>query len=116
MPDTATITVLCKNGSIATVHYFANGNKDFPKERIEIFANGAILQLDNFKSLNCFGNAGCKNQSLWAQDKGHAACATEFVKSIENGEPAPIPFAEIYEISRATLVAAGLEETQETPA
>lgn len=116
MPDTATITVLCKNGSIATVHYFANGNKDFPKERIEIFANGAILQLDNFKSLNCFGNAGCKNQSLWAQDKGHAACATEFVKSIENGEPAPIPFAEIYEISRATLVAAGLEETQETTA
>lgn len=108
MPDTASISISFKNGSIGTVHYFANGNKDFPKERIEIFANGGILQIDNFKSLTSFGFAGVKNQSLWAQDKGHSNCSAEFIKAIASGKECPISFAEIYEVSRATLVAAGL--------
>lgn len=109
MPDTATISIAFKNGSIGTVHYFANGNKDFPKERVEIFANGGILQLDNFKSLASYGFAGVKNQSLWAQDKGHSNCSAEFIKAIAEGKACPIPFAEIYEVSKATLLAAGLK-------
>lgn len=112
MPDTASISICFKNGSIGTIHYFANGNKDFPKERIEIFANGGILQVDNFKSLNSFGFAGVKNQSLWAQDKGHSACMAAFIETIASGKESPIPFSEIYEVSRATLLAAGIREPE----
>ncbi len=110
MPDTATITLTFKNGSLGTLNYFANGNKDFPKERIEIFADGGILQLDNFKALNSYGFKGVKKQSLWSQDKGHGNCAASFISSIANGKPCPIPFNEIYEVSKATLLAAGLQE------
>ncbi|MFZ5951181.1 MAG: Gfo/Idh/MocA family protein, partial [Candidatus Rifleibacteriota bacterium] len=113
MPDTATISLSFKNGSIGTVHYFANGNKDFPKERVEIFSNGGILQIDNFKTLTSFGFAGVKNQSLWAQDKGHTNCIGSFIEAIDEGKPAPISFAEIYEVSRATLLAAGLKPDKE---
>ena len=31
-PDTVTITLTCKDGSLGTIHYFANGSKDFAKE------------------------------------------------------------------------------------
>ncbi|GAB4280751.1 MAG: bi-domain-containing oxidoreductase [Candidatus Rifleibacteriota bacterium] len=112
MPDTCSITVSFKNGSIGTVHYFANGNKDFPKERIEIFVNGGIIQVDNFKSINSFGVPGLKKQTLWTQDKGHSNCAAEFVKAIAEGMPTPIPFNEIYEVTSATLLAAGRKPEQ----
>lgn len=109
-PDTLSLTLACRDGSIGTVHYFANGCKDFPKERIEIFSNGRIAQLDNFKSLNFFGWPGAKNQSLWAQDKGQEKCVAEFVNAIETGSDCPIYFAEIIETARITLLAAGMNE------
>lgn len=110
-PDTLSLTLACRDGSIGTVHYFANGCKDFPKERIEIFSNGRIVQLDNFKSLNFFGWPGAKSQSLWAQDKGQEKCVSEFVNSIETGSECPIAFEEIIETAKITLLAAGLSET-----
>lgn len=108
MPDTMTITMTMQNGSIGTVHYFANGSKDFPKERIEVFSAGRILQIDNFKSLHYFGWPGAKNQSLWAQDKGQEACAAAFVRSIEKGLACPIGIDELVEVAGMTLQAGGI--------
>ncbi|OGK08867.1 MAG: dehydrogenase [Candidatus Riflebacteria bacterium GWC2_50_8] len=109
-PDTLSLTLTCRDGSIGTVHYFANGCKDFPKERIEIFSSGRVAQLDNFKSLNFFGWPGAKNQTLWAQDKGQEKCVAEFIDSIENGGECPVAFDEIIETARITLLAAGMSE------
>jgi predicted dehydrogenase len=112
IPDTVTISLACANGSIGTVHYFANGSKDFPKERIELFCAGKIMQIDNFRNLNYYGWSGMRNQSLWTQDKGQTNCVTEFVNAIEKGAACPISIEEIFEVANATLVAAG--NTQET--
>jgi len=106
--DIVTISLGFADGSIGTVHYFSNGNKGFPKERLEIFTGGRILQLNNFKSLVGFGWPNFTQESLWSQDKGHQACAAAFVESIKAGKPSPIPFEEILEVSRATLEAAGV--------
>ena len=35
--DTTSINIKFENGSIGTIHYFANGSKSYPKERLEIF-------------------------------------------------------------------------------
>ena len=35
--DTLSVTLNFADGSLGTIHYFANGNKAFPKERLEIF-------------------------------------------------------------------------------
>jgi predicted dehydrogenase/threonine dehydrogenase-like Zn-dependent dehydrogenase len=101
--DTATIELGFADGSIGTVHYFANGDKAFPKERLEVFAAGSILQLDNFRKLNGFGWKDFKKLSLWRQDKGQTACAAAFLDSLARGVEAPIPFGEIIEVSRATI-------------
>ena len=88
---------------MGTVHYFANGGKAFPKERIEAFGGNGVLQLDNFKSLRGFGWRGFKSQRLWRQDKGQKACAAAFVESIRSGLPAPIPYEEIIEVARVSI-------------
>ena len=69
--DTITILLSFKDGSIANINYFSNGSKKFPKERVELYCNESILQLDNFRSLNGYGWPGFDTMSLRRQDKGH---------------------------------------------
>jgi predicted dehydrogenase len=101
--DTASIQLAFADGSIGTVHYFANGSKAFPKERLEVFVHGRILQLDNFRNLKGFGWPGFKKMNLWRQDKGQVACAAAFVEAIRDGKPSPIPLEELLEVSQVTI-------------
>ncbi len=101
--DTVTLQLSFSDGSIGTVHYFANGSKAFPKERLEVFAAGWVLQLDNFRKLTGFGWPGFSKMNLWRQDKGHKACAQAFVDAIQQGLPSPIPASEIFEVSRVSI-------------
>jgi predicted dehydrogenase/threonine dehydrogenase-like Zn-dependent dehydrogenase len=95
------------DGSIGTVHYFANGPKSFPKERLEVFAGGRALQLDNFRKLTGFGWPGFSKMNLWRQDKGQKACAAAFVRAVETGGESPIPLDELLEVARVSIEAAG---------
>jgi predicted dehydrogenase len=101
--DTVSLQLEFADGSIGTVHYFANGSKAFPKERLEVFAAGRVLQLDNFRRLTGYGWPGFKKMNLWRQDKGQKACAAAFVRAVAQGGPAPIPLAEILEVSRIAI-------------
>jgi predicted dehydrogenase len=91
------------DGSIGTIHYFANGSKAFSKERLEIFVAGRVLQLDNFRKLVGYGWPGFKSMNLWRQDKGQQACAKAFVNAIAQGQPSPIDATELFEVSRVVL-------------
>ena len=93
------------DGSIGTVHYFANGSKAFPKERLEVFAAGKVLQLDNYRKLKAWGIPGFRTRRLLSQDKGQEACCAAFLKAIETGGSPPIPTAEIFEVQRWLLEA-----------
>lgn len=110
--DKATITLSFADGSIGSIHYLANGNKSFPKERLEVFCGGRILVLDNFRKLTGYGWKGFRVEKLWRQDKGHKAEAAEFLRSVEKGLPTPIPFEELVEVTRATFRAAGMIRTK----
>lgn len=105
--DSVSISLGFEDGSIGTVHYLANGSKAFPKERLEVFAAGRVLQLDNFRKLQGFGWPGFNKMNLWRQDKGQKACAAAFIKAIAQGVPAPIPFNEIVEVARVSIEVAG---------
>jgi len=109
--DTASIQLGFADGSIGTIHYFANGSKAFPKERLEVFAGGRVLQLDNFRRLTGFGWPGFRRKKLWRQDKGQKACAAAFVHAVQAGGAPPIPFDEIIEVSRLTIEAAAAART-----
>lgn len=101
--DKATITLTFEDGSFGTVHYLANGHKSFPKERIEVFCAGRVLQLDNFRVLRGFGWPGFRRKRLWRQDKGQIPCVKAFVEAARQGGPSPIPFDELMEVSRVSI-------------
>lgn len=101
--DSFSLSLQFADGSIGSVHYFANGSKAFPKERLEVFAGGGVLQLDNFRRLAGYGWPGFSKMNLWRQDKGQRACAASFVRALREGGPSPIPAEELYEVARTTI-------------
>ena len=105
--DKTTITLSFADGSMGTIHYLANGHKSFPKERLEVFCVGRVLQLDNFRKLRGWGWNGFSKMNLWRQDKGQKACAAAFARAVQQGGPAPIPLEELLEVSRVTIEVAG---------
>jgi len=100
--DKSIITLNFDDGSIASIHYLANGSSQFPKERIEVFSSGKNIQIDNFRRMKFFGYKFTKNKRLWSQDKGQVNCVNEFLSSIHS-EAAPIPVDEIFEVSEITI-------------
>jgi len=101
--DKATITLRFADGSFGSVHYLANGHKSFPKERLEVFGGGCVMQLDNFRRLTLYGWGSRRGKRLLRQDKGEKACAAAFVEAVRQGGPAPIPVDEAFEVSRVSI-------------
>lgn len=101
--DKASITLTFKDGSFGTIHYLSNGGKAFAKERIEVFANNAVLQLDNFRTLNGYGWPGFKKYKLISQDKGQNNCSKAFISAVNFGDESPINFDEIMEVARISV-------------
>lgn len=106
--DTTSLQLNFEDGSIGSIHYFANGSKSFPKERLEVFASGGILQLDNYRKLTGYGWSNFKKMGLLRQDKGHKNCANAFVKAISEKKQSPIPIEEILEVSRISIELANI--------
>ena len=101
--DKAAIILGFADGSFGTIHYYANGAASFPKERIEVFADGKVLQLDNFVKLKGFGFKGFKKMNLWKQDKGQNLCSQLFLDSIREGTSTPIDIKEIFEVAKVSI-------------
>ena len=101
--DKALISLTFMDGSMGSIHYFANGGKSFPKERIEVFCDDAVLQLDNFRKLRGFGWKGFNKMNLWSQDKGQDTCVDAFMESVRGGGENPIPQDDIFEVARVSV-------------
>jgi predicted dehydrogenase/threonine dehydrogenase-like Zn-dependent dehydrogenase len=103
--DVVTLTLEFADGSIGSIHYFANGNSSMPKESVEIFGGGICAQLVNFRSLKVFGAKAPGKTSYLSQAKGFAEEAEATVAALREGHGAPIAFEQIYLTSKATLLA-----------
>ncbi|MDA9985689.1 bi-domain-containing oxidoreductase [Alphaproteobacteria bacterium] len=105
--DTVAINLKFVDGSIGTIHYFANGSKSYPKERLEVFAAGRVLIMDNYRALTGFGWPNFKRMRSWRQDKGQNSCVNAFVKAVIEDGVSPIPIAELLEVSRTAIEVSG---------
>ncbi len=94
-----------EDGSIGTVHYFANGHRGLPKERLEVFSEGRVLLLENFRRLQGYGFAGFRSQRLWRLDKGHSGLLHQFVRALQDPATPLIPMDELENVSRACFAA-----------
>lgn len=101
--DKATVMLTFEDGSVGVINYLSNGHKALPKERLEVFVAGRVLQLDNFLKLRGWGWDGFSRMRSLRQDKGQTACSAAFMAAVREGGPAPISPAEIFEVSRASI-------------
>ena len=100
-----TLTLKFEDGSLGTLHYFANGSNLFPKERVEVFSEGRILGLDNFRVLRGYQWPGFKSKRLRRQDKGHQDELKAFVNRITRGGEALISWETLEEVTLASFLA-----------
>lgn len=100
--DTASVLLRHVNGSTSVVNYLANGHREWPKERVEIFSQERVLVLDDFRETTGCGFRRFRRLKT-KQDKGHAAQFTEFSRRLRDGGEPLIPWAELANGARATL-------------
>jgi len=100
--DNVSMTFTFPDGSIGIVDYLANGDKSYPKERLEVFCEGMIAVLDDYVSLTTIKD-GMKKVESGAQDKGWKNEMSALARSIKtDGEP-PIPYAHLIGVTKATF-------------
>ncbi len=105
--DNASIHLKYANGSLGVINYFANGNKSYSKERVEVYYQGNNLILDNFRRLDGYGyGKGFGSKLLKTkQDKGHRKQFELLTKHWKEGGDPLIPFDEIVNTTKATFAA-----------
>jgi len=102
--DNVSMTFTFPDGSIGVVDYLANGDKSFPKERVEVFCGGSIAILDDFVSLVTVKD-GKKKEERRAQDKGWRSEMEAFARTIREGGTPPIPYEQLLGVTKATFAA-----------
>lgn len=101
--DTVNISIKFSNGSIGVVSYLANGNRNVPKEYIEINSSGTTAIINDFKDLSIYGKGKPFKKKLMHQNKGQKKMIESFVDSIENFGTAPISMEQTFYTTLATF-------------
>lgn len=104
--DNVSMTFTFKDGSIGNIAYLANGDKSFPKERIEVFCASHVAVLDDFRKLELVKNGKRKLiRSTLGQDKGHRHAWDAFLDAVLNSRSPTIPYDHLLGVTRASFAA-----------
>ncbi|KOG08333.1 MULTISPECIES: bi-domain-containing oxidoreductase [Streptomyces] len=92
------------DGSTATISYVTTGASGFPKETLDLVADGKVLKLDDFVRASVYGPERWVSSRLpKARDKGQNAELAAFVKAVRTGGPMPVPLESLVATTAATL-------------
>lgn len=112
--DRMSIVLGLEDGSVGTVNYFANGSGAYPKETVEVFSEGRVFRIDNFRTTKAFGIPAFRNFKTPRQNKGHAAELDAFVKRVAAGGEQLIAFDELRNVTVASFLAVESARTGRT--
>ncbi|EGG44820.1 bi-domain-containing oxidoreductase [Streptomyces griseoaurantiacus] len=97
------------DGSTATLSYVTSGPSGFPKETLDLVADGRALRLDDFVRASVYDG----RRRTWvssrlpkARDKGQEAELAAFVRAVRTGGPMPVPLESQATTTAATLAVA----------
>ncbi|MFF9501064.1 bi-domain-containing oxidoreductase [Streptomyces sp. NPDC014656] len=94
------------DGSTATISYVTGGAPGFPKETLDLVADGRVLRFDDFVRAAVYdgrrkGWVGSRLPK--ARDKGQNAELAAFVRAVRTGGPMPVPLESLVATTAATL-------------
>jgi len=101
--DNVQVTISFEDGSTGIITYTAAGDLSFPRERLEVFTDGSVVVVDNFREAVFTRRGKRKRMCRWSQDMGHRQEIAAFVSATREGGPPPIPFEEIVLSTLTTL-------------
>lgn len=99
-------TIKYNDGSLCNLFYTALGSKDYPKEEMDIYVDGKVIHLNDYKDLEIFGARGCGLKTK-TQDKGQFKELQEFARSIKEGNGYSIP---LWQLIQATEIGFEVEK------
>lgn len=88
--DNFICTATFDDGSIANLTYTALGAKEYPKEKMEVYVDGQVLVVDDYKSVEIFGSKE-KGTKTKIADKGLEEELRLFAKAIKGEIDWPNP-------------------------
>ncbi|MFI8237731.1 bi-domain-containing oxidoreductase [Streptomyces sp. NPDC085866] len=92
------------DGSTATISYVTTGPAGFPKETLDLVADGKVLKLDDFVRASVYARKRWVSSRLpQARDKGQSAELAGFIKAVRTGGPMPVPLESLVATTAATL-------------
>jgi predicted dehydrogenase/threonine dehydrogenase-like Zn-dependent dehydrogenase len=100
--DNFVAVVKYADGSICKLTYTAMGDKAYPKERMEVFADGKVVVMDDYKSVSVHGTKQ-KGWSANAGQKGQLEELRALAASMRAGAPWPIPLEQLLQTSRVSF-------------
>lgn len=99
--DNFVATLSFADGSVASLSYTALGSKDYPKEMADLYVDGRLAVLEDYKALAVHGANGRSLQTS-VQEKGLKEELSAFAEAIRTGEW-PIPWWQQLQTSRVAL-------------
>jgi len=106
-------TLRYSDESVATISYVTDGSPRFPKETLDVSADGRTGRLDNFQRITAWSSKGkTGRRTLTGQDKGQRAQLERFVHAVRTGSAMPIPLESLVATTRATLAVGQSVETR----
>jgi predicted dehydrogenase len=100
--DNFVATVTYTDGSVCTLTYTALGDRNYPKERMDVFCDGKVLALDDYKALEVAGARSAGWRSI-TQDKGQLAELEALAACLRGGAPWPISLDEQLDATRVSF-------------
>lgn len=90
------------DGSVASLTYTASGSSDHPKERMDLYVEGMVLSLDDYRSLSVAGRTdpGLTRKQV---DKGHREELVRFARAVRGHTDWPIPLWQQLQAARMAL-------------
>ncbi|MEU3273743.1 bi-domain-containing oxidoreductase [Saccharomonospora sp. NPDC006951] len=92
------------DSSTAVLSYVTSGGSAYPKETIDMVADGKILRFDDFQRAELYGGGKSVSPRIpQGRDKGQRAELDAFVTAIATGGPMPVPLSSLAATTAATL-------------
>jgi polar amino acid transport system substrate-binding protein len=100
--DAVSVLLKFADGSTGAIVYSSLGEASAPKEHIEAFADGRVVQIDDFRKLTIYAS-GRRRVKTATQDKGQSALVAAFLNAARKGGESPTVLDDIEAVTRATF-------------
>ena len=90
------------DGSVASIAYLTDGDPRYPKEVLEVFGDGKVARMDNFRRTELWRGGKCRKTRA-ASQKGQKQELDAFIAAIKNGASMPVAFDSLVATTACTL-------------